>query len=40
MFKRHAAVDPRTFQKLGFYTNEWGQVCTKKDDKLSALVPY
>ena len=40
IFKRHAAVDPRLFQNLGFFNNEFGQVCTKEGDKLIPLVPY
>lgn len=40
IFKRHAAVDPRIFSKLGFYNNEFGQVCTKEGDNLIPLVAY
>ena len=40
IFKRHAAVDPRLFKDLGFFNNEFGQVCTKEGDKLIPLVPY
>lgn len=40
IFKRHAAVDPRLFEKLGFFNNEYGQVCTKEGNNLVPLVAY
>ena len=40
IFKRHAGVDPRTFENLGFFHNEFGQICTKEGNNLIPLVPF